>query len=103
MILDECLPKRLGRLIEGHEIETVPGAGLGGLTNGSLLNAIQGAFDAFITIDGNIEYQQALSHRPFSIIIVKSISNRLEDLIPLVPAITAALNRGHAGEIIHVG
>lgn len=102
IILDECLPKRLGRHLSGHDVTTVHGEGLSGLGNGKLLSAIQDRFDAFITIDANLEYQQALRDRPIAIIVVKAASNRLDDLLPLVPGILAALSTAQPGTLVHV-
>jgi hypothetical protein len=69
VILDECLPKRLGQQLMNHEV-TGSRIGLWGVTNGKLLEAIQDRFDAFITIDANIEYfhcasqNQTVDYRP---------------------------------------
>lgn len=37
VLLDECLPRKLGRLLIGHDVSTVPEAGWAGVTNGKLL------------------------------------------------------------------
>jgi hypothetical protein len=58
VILDECLPRRLGLELSGHVVLTVPQAGLAGMANGELLARIQGSYDAFITIDQNLAVQQ---------------------------------------------
>jgi hypothetical protein len=34
VLLDECLPRKLGRLQVGHEVTTVQEAGSSGVTNG---------------------------------------------------------------------
>jgi predicted nuclease of predicted toxin-antitoxin system len=34
VLLDECLPRKLGRLLVGHEVTTVQEAGWSGVTNG---------------------------------------------------------------------
>ena len=57
VLLDECLPRRLSALIAGHDVVTVPKAGLAGLANGTLLRRISGNFDAFITVDRNLPAQ----------------------------------------------
>lgn len=103
MILDECLPRRLARHLVDHEVSSVVDAGFAGLGNGRLLGAIQEEFDAFVTIDSNLEYQQALSDRPIRVVVIRSFSNRLEDLMPLLPAIAEALEQAEEGQIVHVG
>ncbi|MGB6223594.1 DUF5615 family PIN-like protein [Haloferula sp.] len=103
VILDECLPKRLAGHLEGHQVTTVVQAGFSGLSNGRLLSAIQDDFEVFVTIDSNLEYQQALKDRPIGVIVIRSISNRLEDLLPLVPKILESLDGLRPGEVSHVG
>lgn len=53
ILLDECLPKDLARLLPGHEVKTVPQAGWASISNGKLLQLIKesGRFDLFITVD----------------------------------------------------
>lgn len=54
VLLDECLPRKLGRLLVGHEVTKVQQAGWAGLVNGRLLQQIDGSHDAFITVDRNL-------------------------------------------------
>jgi hypothetical protein len=54
VILDECLPRRLGLELSGHLVSTVPLAGWAGISNGKLLARINGNYDAFITVDKNL-------------------------------------------------
>lgn len=77
--------------------------GHAGLSNGQLLAAIGDEFDAFVTIDSNLEYQQALGGRALRVVVVRSVSNRLEDLVPLIPAIAEALEQAGHGEVVHAG
>ena len=71
----------------GHDCQTSRYAGLAGLKNGDLLVAAETAgFDVFLTVDQGIEYQQNLTGRIIAIIILRAKSNRLADLLPLVPA-----------------
>lgn len=51
VLLDECLPKKLKRELEGHTIITVPEQGWAGIKNGELLRLAEAEFDVFITID----------------------------------------------------
>ncbi len=102
VLLDECLPRRLGAELVGHTVTTVQRAGWAGLVNGALLAQIDGAFDAFITIDRNMPAQQRLNGRSFGVIVLRARSNRLQSLRPLVPEILAALETLSAGQIRHV-
>ncbi len=94
LILDECLPKRLIRYLPEYEVTTVPLAGLAGYTNGKLLAAIERDFDVFLTIDSNLSAQQNLKGIELVIVVLRAQSNRIEDLVPLVPRIRAAIETG---------
>jgi hypothetical protein len=60
LLLDECVPKRLKRELVGHEVKTVQELGWAGTKNGGLLKLADGQFDALLTVDQGIEYQQNL-------------------------------------------
>ena len=89
VLLDECLPSRLKRVLPGHEVTTVSEAGWAGKTNGDLLGAAVGQFDAFITIDKNLPAQQNLQRLEIGVVVLEAHSNRYQDLEPLAPALLA--------------
>ena len=60
ILLDECVPWPLHRLLSGHECQTTQQCGWSGIKNGDLLNRAEGQFELFITADQNIRYQQNL-------------------------------------------
>ena len=101
--LDECVPKRLKRELSDHEAKTVQDMGWAGIKNGALLRLADGQFDAFLTVDQGIEYQQNLSGLNISIVIMVAASNDVDDLRPLLPAVEAALIGLGPGEIVRVG
>ncbi len=49
ILLDEMIPRTLGRELVGHVVSTVQREGWAGPTNGTLLDAIDNLFDAFVT------------------------------------------------------
>jgi len=51
ILLDECTPHVLKRLLTGFEIKTVQEQGWAGITNGALLRLAEKQFDVFITSD----------------------------------------------------
>ena len=55
ILLDESLPRPLGRLLEGHDVSTVTGRQWTGLKNGELLRLAGEQFDAVLTADQNLE------------------------------------------------
>ena len=48
-------------------------------------------FDALLTMDKGIQYQQRLAGRKIAIIALRAVSNRLPDLLPLIPSCLSAL------------
>jgi hypothetical protein len=91
LLLDESLPRRLGRLLVGHAVVSVAEAGWSGLTNGRLLGVAQGQFDCLLTADRSLVYQQSLPRFDVSVLVLRAKTNRLEDLMPLVPRILEVL------------
>ena len=59
LLLDENLPKRLKQDLSEHEIYTAADNGWTGITNGKLLELLlESKFDALLTFDKNLQYQQ---------------------------------------------
>ena len=92
ILLDEDLPRRLGALLIGHQVSTVQRSGWAGIKNGKLLGLAAAEFDVFLTMDQNLEFQQNLTTLPIAVLVVEAVSNRMEDLVPLVPGILKELN-----------
>jgi predicted nuclease of predicted toxin-antitoxin system len=103
VLLDECLPRRLKRVIPGHQVVTVPDAGWAGRGNGELLSLAVGEFDVFVTVDQNLPAQQNLSRLQIGVIILQAASSRFQDLEPLVPELVQALATIKAGELVRLG
>lgn len=103
LLLDECVPKRLKRELVGHEVKTVQEMGWAGVKNGALLKLADGQFDALLTVDQGIEYQQNLSGLTISVVVMLAASNDVDDLRPLLPGVEQALADLRAGEISRVG
>ena len=68
ILLDECVPWPMHKLLSGHACSTVQSQGWGGIKNGELLQRAEGEFDLFITSDQNIRYQQNLTGRRIAIL-----------------------------------
>ena len=100
LLLDECIPRKLKNSLSEHNCQTVPEAGLSGKKNGELLSlAEQSGFEVFVTLDRGIEYQQNLKSRKLAILLLRSKSSRLADLLPLVPAVLDSLKTIRMGEL----
>jgi hypothetical protein len=103
LLLDECVPRRLKQELRGHDIRTVQELGWAGMKNGALLKLANGQFDALLTVDQGIEYQQNLSGLSISVMVMVAPSNDVDDLRPLLPAVEQALATLRAGDIMRVG
>jgi predicted nuclease of predicted toxin-antitoxin system len=105
ILIDECLPAALkGPLTAlGHECETVRKAGFGSKKNGELLRIAEGRWNVLLTSDRNIKYQQNMTGRKVSIVILCAKSNRMKDLLPLIPECSQALLSAQPGQVIEVG
>lgn len=68
ILLDECVPWPLYRLLSDHTCTSVQAQGWSGIRNGDLLQRAEGEFDLFITSDQNIRYQQNLTGRTIAIL-----------------------------------
>ena len=93
ILLDEDLPRRLGALLRGHEVLTVPQVGWAGVKNGKLLALAATRFEAFLTMDRGLEFQQNLATLPIAVLVVEAPSNRIEHLVPLLPNLLRELDR----------
>ena len=101
VLLDENLPRKLKWSLNA-EVITVPERGWGGVKNGQLLRQASAEFDALITMDKGIEYQQDLSGVELCLIILSAVSNDIDDLQPLIPLINSAFADVKPGLIIRL-
>jgi hypothetical protein len=103
VLLDENLPHDLIAALLGHEVVSVQGLGWAGVQNGELLRRASGRVDVFITMDRKLERQQELAALPFGVVLVVARSNRVQDLLPVVGELLAAIERAQPGKIEQVG
>ena len=100
ILLDEQLPRRLTRALPGHDVHTTQQQGWSGVTNGGLLRrAAAAGFEIFLTADRNLQFQQNLTGSPLAVIVLVARSNKLEDLLPLVPSILALIPTVQSGKV----
>ncbi|MBA3484479.1 MAG: DUF5615 family PIN-like protein [Pirellulales bacterium] len=94
IVLDENLPHRLRHEIVGHEVVTIAYLGWSGVENGELLRrAAAAGFDALVTNDRGLEFEQNLLALPLSVIVVLAPTNTMDALRPLLPHLHDALVR----------
>ena len=74
-----------------------------GIKNGKLLALAQASFDVFVTVDRNLAFQQNLPAFTIAVVVLQAKSNRLQDLIPLVPQLFLAIENVKSGAVIRLG
>ncbi|MGH9516905.1 MAG: DUF5615 family PIN-like protein [Terriglobales bacterium] len=104
VLLDECIPRKFKNHLPGHECTTVPEAGFAGKKNGELLRLADNAgFECFVTLDRGIEYEQNLANHKVVILLIRSKSSRIQDLITHVPKTLEALRARPSSRVVRVG
>ena len=103
ILLDECVDWRLLRHITGHDVKTARQMGWSTVKNGELLVLASESFDVFVTVDRNLSFQQNLANLPIAVVVLRAKSNRLADLIPLVPGLLEALTSIEPNSLAIVG
>ena len=97
---DQGTPLPLSRHLPGHTVSTTFDLGWSQLTNGDLLAKAEGRFDAFITTDKNLRYQQNLAGRQLAILVLPFASwPRLQIRLAEVASAVGALKIGDYVEL----
>ncbi len=103
LLLDECVPKRLARLIVGHEARTVSDMQWTSAPDRSLLRrASDEGFDAVITVDRSLAFQQRVSALPLTLIVLRARTNRYAELSPLLPKLLTVIEHLAPGTVVTV-
>lgn len=99
ILLDECIDWRLMRDLGNHEVKSVRQMGWLEFKNGDLLAIAQRHFDAFITVDRNLKYQNYIPELDIAILVLVSKRNKLDFLRLLAPQILEAIDSPVPGTI----
>ena len=93
LLIEESVPRRLiSSFPESFHTKTVQDVGWAGTENGALLSlAADSGFDALLTVDRGIEFQQNVSRLPIAVLLMLAPRNRLAELKPLVPKVLDVL------------
>jgi len=92
ILFDQGTPAPLRKTLKLHQISTAFEMGWENLENGKLLAASEQVFDAFITTDKNLSYQQNLAGRLLAILVLPTtswpeIQNHLDQISNTVDAL----------------
>lgn len=102
VLLDSCVPRPLKRELRSHQVRHASEIGWQDLDDRPLLERADASFDVLITTDQNLPYQQNLSRYSLSVIILIARTSRLEDLLPLAPAVLDVLDKLQPGELVEI-
>ena len=73
------------------------------IRNGELLALAAKEFDVFVTVDRNLSFQQNLPAFAIAIIVMRATSNRLSELLLLIPELLAAIRTARSGAVTYIG
>ena len=103
VLLDECVDSRLAASLGTFEVRTVADQGWVGISNGRLLSLAAADFDVFVTVDRNLPFQQHLPKFDIAIILLRAKTNRITDLVALVPELISAIPIVKTGVVTAIG
>ena len=103
ILLDENLPRKLTGHLVSHACRTLVECGWAGKKNGELLGLADPQFDVLFTLDKNLPYQQNLETKRIAVLIIRARSNRIQDLLPVIPECLAALETIQPRQVARVG
>ena len=88
VFLDENLPEPLAEALPRHKVDSAASMGWSGIKNGEPLKLVSAnGFDVFLTGDKNLQFQNVINGKPFSLTILNTTNWRIiEQNIALVNA-----------------
>jgi hypothetical protein len=60
-------------------------------------------FDVFVTVDRNLPFQQNLPKFQIAVVLLRAKTNRLDDLVLLVPDLVSAIPSAKQGVVTPIG
>ena len=103
ILLDHNLDRRLKRHLEMFDVSTTHEMGWDDVLNGELLTlAENNGYDALLTADSKIKYQQNMTGRKVAIIVLRAPNNRLATHVEMISDVVNAISNVKAGEVVEV-
>ena len=94
ILLDECITKRLKFHLTEYDVFTVTELKWNGIKNGRLMSlCVDHHFDILLTIDKNLMFQQNLNKYPLTIVVLNSLTSKIEELILFLPSLKSQINQ----------
>jgi len=104
VLIDECVDRRVKKHLAGQDAWTVQEMGWKGKKNGELLKEmVRNNFEVFLTIDKGFRHQQNIKAAGVAVVLMKVRKNTLRELLPLMPAVNAALTGIKPGDVVEIG
>src|SRR6185369_14701880 len=100
ILFDQGTPAPLRHALAGHAVSTAYEMGWAKLENDDLLNAAKTSFDALVTTDQNLRYQQNLASRRLAILVLPTTSWPMIQLH--LPKVTVAVNALRTGNFVEL-
>jgi predicted nuclease of predicted toxin-antitoxin system len=92
LLLDENLPKKLKIHFPEHEVFTVRDMAWNGKKNGELMQLmVENKFDALITFDKNLQFQQNFKKYVLPVLVLNAPDNTYKTLVGLTNKINVTL------------
>ena len=99
VLFDQCTPVPIARFLPEHTVRTALQENWDTLSNGELLRVAEEAgFDALLTTDTSLAYQQNLKGRKIAIVVLSR--NRWRMVQRIIPKIVAAINAATPGSYV---
>lgn len=94
LLLDENLPKKLKFDFLEYEIFTIREKGWNGIKNGDLLKLmLENSFDALLTFDKNLQFQQNFKKYTIAVFVLSATINTYDMLTKLSPKVKLILKK----------
>lgn len=101
VLFDQATPVPIRPFLKDHSVRTAAEEGWDQLSNGELLGAAEAAgFEAFVTTDRNLGYQQNLTGRKLAIIVLSR--QQWPEVRPHVQLVVAAVAAAIPGSFMEV-
>jgi len=100
VLFDQGTPAPLRGALTAHVVSTAYEMGWSALSNGDLLDAAEPQFDAFVSTDQNLRYQQNLAGRRLAILVLPFASwPRLQSHVASIASAVDGLKPGDYVEL----
>ncbi len=101
VLLDEVTPVALRQALAPHNVEHVFDRGWQGIQNGELLTLAEAAgFEALVTLDSNMPYQQTMVGRCIALVVLRLGTQGRAAVIAVAPEIIAKFESIVPGSVV---